>query len=189
MIKIDEKTFEELLYDALQTESGTANLHERGLSIRYLDNKMLFRQFNTKNYGIMDIMRISFSLGYVYVDIIELKVVDFDISHLTQLGRYICFIQQLLKANNIRNRIYIRGILIVADFDPEKDHVWMDSIVAHYIHVYKTIYTIDGLRFQQVMPIGWHQKNTNTKIDSFFDFNELKQRFKQCYKETQDQPF
>lgn len=189
MIRIDEKTLEDLLFDALQTQGGTEKLFERGLGLNYIENKMLFRQFNTKTYGIMDIMRISFAYSSIYIDIIELKVVDFDLSHLTQLGRYICFVQQLLKANNIHNRIYIKGILIVSDFDPDKDYVWMDSILAHYIHVYKTTYTVDGLQFQQVMPVGWRQGNVNTKIDSFIDLSELKRRFKLSYIEAQNLPF
>lgn len=189
MVKIDEKTLEDLLFDALHTSEGTEKLCQRGLDFTYNENNMLFRQFNTKEYGIMDMMKISFSGRYVYVDIIELKVVDFDLSHLIQLGRYIAFVRQIIKANDIKDRVLVKGTLIVANFDSDKDYVWMDSIISSYIKVYKTSYTIDGLCFDQVMPMGWHLRNTELNINKYIDLDELKCRFKAGYKELQNQPF
>lgn len=169
MVKIDEKTLEDMLFDSLETYSGIERLNKRGLDFQFHPHTLLFRQFNTKDYGIMDILRVEFYRGLVFVEVIELKVVPFELNHLTQLGRYLSFVRRLIKDNKLESKTYVKGTLIVSSFDSSNDYTWIDSIIGTNIRVFSTEYNLDGVKFEKQMPNGWYKTGTNSHIPDYID--------------------
>jgi hypothetical protein len=160
MIKIDEKHLEDIVFESLETEEGCKKLYERGLGVNYSLNQTHIRQLRLNEYGIPDIVSIRFEGGTIDITITELKVVEFNISHLLQVGRYIAGVNHLLKqapALHARKG-RVRGVLIVSDYFSDNDYSWISEIMSASISIYKVDYRLDGLYFTRVAPLSWHLK-------------------------------
>lgn len=181
-IKISEKHLEDLLYEAIQTEGGCNELYERGLPIFYDDNCIYYRQLNLNEYGIPDIVRLSFCPYKIIIEIIELKVTDFDVAHLLQLGRYLSAAHHIIsKAKIKQQRFDIRGMLIVAGFDSRNDYTWLDKTLNNSISIYSTDYHINGMHFKKRLPQDWIMSNAKTNLPDLIDMEYAIDTFKNAY--------
>jgi hypothetical protein len=161
MIKIDEKYFEDILFKSLQTEAGCEKLINKGLMIFHSPHFVLYRQFNLKKYGIPDIIRIAFTGEMIRIKIIELKVTEFNLSHLLQIGRYVSCIKNIISETVFLDKRFesdnvdVSAMLIVAGFDSSNEYTWIDSLLNTNIEVYSTEYGLDGMKFKKVLPASW----------------------------------
>lgn len=187
MIKIDEKHLEDILYELIQTAAGCAKLQEKGLGINYEENSLYYRQLNLKEYGIPDIIRVQVHGYYFAIDVIELKVTEFNIAHLLQLGRYMSGIHHIVGDDTNHNRAYtVNGYLIVGHFDGDNDYAWAARTLNNNIHIYSAAYTIDGMHFTKQLPGDWRINSAKTGAINYINTDDLKSVFKRSLLDKDD---
>ncbi|MEJ7610649.1 MAG: hypothetical protein WKF88_05655 [Ferruginibacter sp.] len=197
MIKIDEKHFEDILFGLIQTREGVEKLKARGFDIEYEPFSVYYRQLNMGAYGIPDIVRVFFNSYSINIDVIELKITDFNISQLLQLGRYLSGVNHFIRdAHSLTDSgriITVRGFLMVAEFDSNNDYSWLSGMLRNEVCLYSTHYNIDGLKFEKQFPGYWSKTDIKTHLNQCVDIAALRNKFKQAYLKKQftsdDLPF
>lgn len=181
MLKIDEKNLEDIIYENLLTTDGTQLLSERGLDLNRWEYSKILRQVNLADYGIADIVVISLKPQHAHITIIELKVTEFNVANIIQVGRYNSAISAIMSKLSTR-RLYfeIESIIICSSFNSDNEYVWLDRVIN--CSVYKTNYNIDGLFFQKVLPSNWFIDKASRKPSDYFNMRMLKELYKQTYR-------
>lgn len=194
MLKIDERHLEDLLFEQMQTTQGIERLHSKGLTaISYQQTFENFRQLNLKEYGIPDIVRVSIEgKRRILVDVIELKVSDFCVDHLLQIGRYVSGVRHIIEESNLADNLVINvnAVLICSGFDTESNLTWLDRLLTD-ITIYSTDYCIDGIRFRKMLPVnGWHLTEPPVSIYNYIDPKRMKALYKRAFNNPiDDLPF
>lgn len=175
MLKIDEKHLEDIIFNQMQTKQGTLALQNKGLHISAPTNFKTFRQFKLDDYGIADIIRIGFVNGYIYILIIELKVVDFALDHLTQLGRYMSAAKTIASNHLTKNswKIEVSGAIICTGFNMNNGCQWLSPLLAN-VGVYTVDYNFNGVEFDQKLPSPWIKTKVDHSAYNFIDLKEMR---------------
>lgn len=183
MIKIDEKDLEDMIFSSMKSEEGYKKLHNRGLYVYHYDHESVYRQFNLKDYGIADIVRIIYAGRGIHIEVIELKVTEFHIDHLIQLGRYMSAFRNIIgKAyKSLGYKTSISGKLIVAEYK-SSNYNWLSPMLTD-VSIYSTGYDIDGIKFNHEFPCNWQKTNTDHSLKNYFDMDECLLMHKKAYRE------
>lgn len=186
MIKIDEKHLEDIVFSSLQSDAGCKNLYDRGMLFTYPKFFSLFRQFNLKEYGIADIVRFVYGKGTVNIQVIELKVTEFHIDHLIQLGRYMSAFENIA-TNSFRNgynKTTVTGRLIVSDFK-STDLNWITPML-YNVDLYVATYDIDGLKFKFRFPSQLTYPEADHAMGNFIDHKICRTEYMKAFRHFQN---
>lgn len=183
MIKIDEKHLEDILFNEIKSEGGFTRLSERGLELGNPKHYKVFRQVNLGDYGIPDIVLISFQHRFIQIRVIgryvtgintmleqqiELKVVEFNVDHLFQY-----------KFSAWRVSVY--GTLIVAGYKPNGSH-WLCDFLKD-VSIYTTEYNLNGLSFESQIHSRWVKTKADHNLHNYFDVMQCREQYKNSYRE------
>lgn len=184
--KISEQELETILENALVTEKGCETLNKRGLPVKPPKGSILYRQLVLGSYGRTDLVRLILEPSVITIEVIELKVVEFNIAHLLQLGRYVTALKDFIAGAIIKTqKIQIKGYLIVNDFDDSNDYGYLNYLLNDTIEIYSMSFSLTGIRFQKRMPVDDYTKVELCRHDlsDLVNAKKIKGIYKQIYRE------
>jgi hypothetical protein len=169
-MELIEKDLEDMIYDACKSKEGMQFLNERGLPI----SGKVYRQVNIGNYGIADLITVTYSHRYwnevflentirarhFFIDIYELKRDKVGIAALLQVCRYRVGLEYLFlrRFKNIQTTFEVRLHLIGSGVETGTDFLYLtEQVQALHLHTYR--FQFDGLHFESVSTSGWSQND------------------------------